>query len=476
MTETQTAPAVASVPVAVGLEPPASPPRGRRWHAGTLTYTAGSLTTLFAFLLWGDFAWSLKERAVPPILQLLLKRFGASDLAVGALIGFLPQAMALVLVPAISYRSDRHRGRWGRRIPYLLLPTPLAVVSMVGLAFSPAIGARIAAATGAVGPGSATLISFGVFWMLFEFSSSVCQAVFTALINDVVPREVIGRFYGLFRVFGLAAGMTFNFYLFGRAEVHYVAIFIGIAALYGVSFTVMCLRVKEPRHPPPEPEPGGSHASVGLRQGFTSAAIKYARECFGERRFGAYYLSLALANVAFQPVLLFSLYFASSVGMSNDTFGKITTLQLFLSLLQAYPLGWLADKIHPLRVTLLAAGLYALLALVSFALARDARSFAVAHVACGVLAGSWLTATAALAPAILPRERFAQFNSAAWLCTSVGIMIAAPASGWLLDLIGQRYAYIYLWAFAFMSLSLVAMLRYGGTFDSRGGSGTAERR
>ena len=55
----------------------------------------------------------------------------------------------------------------------------------------------------------------------------------------------------------------------------------------------------------------------------------------------------------------------------------------------------------------------------------------------------------------LARERFAQFNSAAWLCTSLGIMIAAPASGWLLDPIGQRYAYIYLWAFA--------VLRYGGS-------------
>jgi MFS family permease len=432
----------------------------KRWVAGTLTYTAGSLAALFFFLLWGDFAWALKERAVPPILQLLLKQFKASDLVVATLIGFLPQVMAVVLLPVISYRSDRHRGRWGRRIPYLLLPTPITVMSMVGLAYSPAIGAWLHRTTGtdAVEPATLVLTSFGVFWMIFEFSSTVCQAVFTGLINDVVPREVLGRFYGLFRVFGLAAGMTFNYYLFGGAETHYVAIFLGIAALYGVSFTVMCLRVKEPSYPP--------HPSLQVRAGqsaernsFASATAGYLRECFGDRRFLAYYASLALANMAFQPILLFSLYFASSVGMSMERFGKITTFQLFLSLIQAYPLGWLADKFHPLRVTILSVALYALAAFGAFLFARDAESFGIAHVVCGVVAGCWLTATAALAPAILPRDRFAQFNSAAWLCASLGIIVAAPLSGWLLDLTKQRYEYIYLWAGVFATLSLIAIVR-----------------
>lgn len=432
----------------------------KRWTAGTLTYTASSLAALFFFLLWGDFAWALKERAVPPILQLLLKQFKASDFLVATMIGFLPQAIAVVLLPVISYRSDRHRGRWGRRIPYLLLPTPLAVLSMIGLAYSPVIGAWLHAVLELPGgPAGAVLCSFGAFWMMFEFSSTVCQAVFTGLINDVVPREVIGRFYGLFRVFGLAAGMTFNFYLFGRAETHYVAIFIGIALLYGVSFTVMCLRVKEPAYAPPPVSPHVVDRTAGKLVRTKSAAAAYLRESFGDRRYLPYYASLALANMAFQPVLLFSLYFATSLGMSTSTFGRITTLQLLLSLVQAYPLGWLSDKIHPLRVTALAAALYAAAALAAFALVRDVSSFAVAHVVCGVLAGSWLTATAALAPAILPRERFAQFNSAAWLCTSLGIMLAAPASGWLLDWTRQSYAYIYLWAFAFMLLSLIAAMK-----------------
>ena len=41
---------------------------GKLWRVGTLTYTGGALAVLFCWLLWGDFAWSMKERAIGPII------------------------------------------------------------------------------------------------------------------------------------------------------------------------------------------------------------------------------------------------------------------------------------------------------------------------------------------------------------------------------------------------------------------------
>src|SRR6478609_3699764 len=89
----------------------------RRWHTGTLTYTSGALVALFFWLLWGDFALNLKERAGPPTLQLLLIKFHASDKQLALFGTVLPQVMALLITPIVSYKSDRHRGRFGRRIP-----------------------------------------------------------------------------------------------------------------------------------------------------------------------------------------------------------------------------------------------------------------------------------------------------------------------------------------------------------------------
>ncbi len=82
----------------------------------TLTYTTAGLVVVF-WLLWGDFAWSMRDRAIPPTVQLLLNKFGASDMIAGLLFGSLPPAIGLILGPIISYKIDRHRGRWGRRIP-----------------------------------------------------------------------------------------------------------------------------------------------------------------------------------------------------------------------------------------------------------------------------------------------------------------------------------------------------------------------
>ena len=44
------------------------------------------------------------------------------------------------------------------------------------------------------------------------------NAVFGALINDVVPRELIGRFFGIFRAVSLATGVLFNSKIIGHAE------------------------------------------------------------------------------------------------------------------------------------------------------------------------------------------------------------------------------------------------------------------
>ena len=105
---------------ATPLLPDGAPLPARPIYAvGTLRYTRPGLVRLFSWLLWGDFVWSLKDRSVQPVFQLILKHFHASDETVSLLMVSLPQTIALVLMPVVSYRSDRHRGRWGRRVPYL---------------------------------------------------------------------------------------------------------------------------------------------------------------------------------------------------------------------------------------------------------------------------------------------------------------------------------------------------------------------
>src|ERR1041385_3150342 len=95
------------------------------------------------------------------------------------------------------------------------------------------------------------LLSIGLFWTLFEFANMTCGAVFGWLINDVVPRELMGRFFGMFRALSLIAGMLFSWYILGTVKTHYLAVFTTLGILYGLSFTFMCFRVKEGDYPRP---------------------------------------------------------------------------------------------------------------------------------------------------------------------------------------------------------------------------------
>ena len=88
--------------------------KGRTWRNGTLVYTAGGLAVLFLWLMWGDFAYSMKDRATGTVAALMLKKFDVSDFLFGIIMISFPNFTNIFLCPIVSYRSDRHRGRFGR--------------------------------------------------------------------------------------------------------------------------------------------------------------------------------------------------------------------------------------------------------------------------------------------------------------------------------------------------------------------------
>ncbi len=448
-------------------QPPGHAPR-QIWRVGTLTYTSAGLAVLFCWLLWGDFAWAMKDRAIPPIVQLLLKKFGASDMVAGLLFGSLPPALGLFLGPIIGYKSDRHRGRWGRRIPFLLISTPIAVLGIVGLALSPALGAHLDKWLGPLswGPNYCTLIVLGLFWMLFEFGTVTANSVYGALINDVVPQPVLGRFFGLFRALSLIAGIIFFFGMGDQAETEklYVWIFLAMGALYGIGFTIMCLKVKEGEYPPQPPMDSGQRA-LGFRQ----TAKTYFQECFGNKYYWWFFGATTVAGLATGPVNLYSIYFATSINMDLSRYWTCLGLTYCVSLVLAYPMGWLADRFHPLRLAIGVLVLYALVTLWGGLFARDPQTFAIALVAHGAVAGIWNTATASLNMRLLPKAEFAQFASAAGMVGSLAWMTLAPISGFLLDHFHHEYRYTFFMGFVLSIMGLMGCLVVHGKFMALGG-------
>jgi len=435
------------------------------WRAGTLTYTSGGLVTLFLLLLWGDFAWAMRDRSVGGMAAWYLNSIGVPNLLFGLLLTSFPALVALILGPIISVKSDRHRGPRGRRIPFLLLTTPIAAFGMLGLAWTPVLarwlhglgqpgsplGSWLHEHLGASASGGRILellenemivavVCFGVFWAAFEFATIAGQAVFGGLINDVVPKPLLGRFYALFRAVSLIDGMIFNFWIMGKVPNHFTLILSIIGVFYGAAFLWVCFKVREGNYPPPPPV-NPAHKRLAQRLG--AGTRTYFRECFSKPYYLSVFLMMMAAAVCFAPINTFALPYAKSLAVSMDTYGKFLALTYFISLMLSFPLGWLADRFHPLRVSIAALIGYVAVTVWGALFATTPATFFVAWVLHGVLSGCYFTSAASLGQRLFPHDRFAQFASAAGIVTAPANMLVAPIVGQIIDQTGNIYRYTF---------------------------------
>lgn len=442
----------------------------RIWRVGTLSYTAGGLIVLCLCLLGGDFPWALKDRAVGPSATLLIKQIGVSELVYGLVIIGFPNFTNLFLSPAICYISDRHRGRRGRRIPFLMFTTPFIVLGLYLLGFSKVLGAWLHDAVPAVSEHAGMLLFFCIAWILLDFGTTLSGSLFNALVNDVVPPELIGRFFGLFRMVSLGAGILFNGWLIDRVKTHAPEIFLGIGTLYLFGLLLLCFKVKEGEYPPPPEEPApaeGDGEPVLLR--VMRSAVTYLRQSFALPYYRWYMLAVTLGTVVFMPVNFFSIQYAGKLGIDMGKYGIFLVVTYCFSLLLSYPLGAVADRFHPIRCGIAAMAAYFLVMAAGWVLLTDARYFGVIFILHGVLSGCYMTVTASLPSRLVPRALFAQFGSAVGLIVSFCSMVMGPVLGGLIDLLNHDYHSLFLVGGALTLLAILLLFKVYRNFLTRGG-------
>ena len=415
-----------------------APSRHRVWQVGTLIYSTGGLAALYGWLLWGDFSWQLKDRT-GPIVQVMLGLFKASDFLTALFMISIPAVITMTIGPIVGHWSDNYRGPRGRRIPFLLVTTPISGVALMGVGCAPIIGNWFHGLMG-WGPDSLSHTVLGVmalFWTCFEIATVTANTIFAGLINDVVPRELIGRFYGLFRVISLAVGILIFYQVMGLSKAHYLAILVTLAAIYIAGFSVMCLKVKEGRYPPPRTD--GPRGMAGVVR--TSKTL--ARDCFTHPYYLRVFAFMAMAVTSFVPINLYMVFAAERFGVSLDRYGKYMALIFAISLVVTYPLGWMADRFHAARVGLVCLSLYAVATGAGFFLVSGPLSFGIMLVAHGVISVCYNTGVSALGQMLFPKEKFAQFAAAAAFMSSLASIVASPLVGLLLDWLGRDYRYTF---------------------------------
>lgn len=451
-----------------GSEPGREP---RIYTCGTLRYTTFGLFLVFFWLLWGDFTMVLMETVLPTILPLQLKALGAPNMVMGLFVVTVPSTMNFLINPIVSFRSDRHRGPWGRRIPFLFWATPFITAALVAIAFAPEIGTWLhgfLAAHGNIGKTTVIIGTIGTLLVMFQFFNMFIGSSYYYLFNDVVPTAYFSRFMGVFRVVGTLAHMTFNYFIFPYAQTHMREIFLGASLLYFVGFMSMCFGLKEGQYPPPAP-------LVGKHKGVLASMETYFKECFTH----PYYLTIfafgALLQVGAACSFVTTLFYLH-LGISLEQLGKFYTWIAIPGLFLMVPLGILCDRLHPIRVIVWAILLQPIMSIVSFFVVHDYRSMLIVQLIGWPVSQFMSAAYSPLLFNILPKDRFGQFSSADAMAKSITMIVGSVVAGLFMDFMKkiyhgneEYYRCMYIWLACFQVLGCFLAWRVYAGWQKHGG-------
>jgi Na+/melibiose symporter-like transporter len=447
------------------VEKETSPPHlsSDRFRVGTLTYTKAGLVTLFIWLMWGDFCFTLMETVIPSILPLKLKSLDASNKMMGLLVTTIPSAMNFMVNPIVSFRSDRYRSRWGRRIPFLFWATPFVTLFLILIGFSDKIGGPLHTFLSQwidVSPNTVILGLIAVLMVCFQFFNMFIASVYYYLFNDVVPEAYLARCMALFRVVGSLAGSLYSFFIYKYAATHMQEIFLGAGILYFIAFITMCWKVKEGQYPPPPP-------NLGQKHGVFAAAKTYMVECFTHRYYWCFFLMSAAWQVS-GCINVFSVFLnRDSLGLNLDQLGKIGGIAGFVTTLLLYPAGMLSDRYHPIRVigiTMLFSLLMAPVGLIYLFWDFSPQTVLIITIimTCVSLPVGVLFAAAQLPMymKLLPKDRYGQFGSADAMVRSISTIIFGVLAGVFIDQMKRWYGdpwcyrFIPVWTITFQAIAL----------------------
>lgn len=443
--------------------PQTSPPR--TYTVGTLSYTKGGLATVFLWLLWGDFTFTLLETVIPSLLPLLLKQYGANNREIAVIVGTVASLLNCIITPVVSFRSDRYRSRWGRRIPFLAWPTPLIAICLALIPFTPELtrgllGFRSIASLLSLSPVTPLILMFGVVTVCFQLFNMVVNSVYYYLFKDVVPERFLGRFMSLFRVCGALSTFVFRYFIFGGAETHMKEIFVGVGVIYAVSFVLMCWRVKEGEYPPPP--------TVDQGPGWWPGVQTYFKECFQEPFYLWVYAVYTLWMTSSTASMFAIFFFRDELKLSLDEVGKLGSWPMLACLPLAYPLGVLVDRWKAQRIVMVTTSLSSLCYVGCFLFVRDRMTFIISIWVAGMVVFLSSIGHSIWIQTILPQDRFGQFASASALISALVSIVAAPLCGLLFDWL-KVYRYWYLWYATFQFLAFLCLCRVYRYWKQYGG-------
>ncbi len=188
--------------------------------------------------------WQMYDNVVPLILT---NTFHLNETFSGAIMA-ADNILALFLLPFFGGLSDRTDTKIGKRMPYILFGTGIAVILLNIL---PLLDNGYFAA-----PSTFKMVSFVIVLALLLIAMGIYRSPAVALMPDVTPKPLRSKANAIINLMGAVGGMIYlalaavlypNKKVAGLEHVNYQPLFMIVAAIMFVSVGILFLTIKEPK-------------------------------------------------------------------------------------------------------------------------------------------------------------------------------------------------------------------------------------
>ncbi len=174
--------------------------------------------------------WQMYDTIIPLILQ---NTFHLKETITGTIMA-ADNVLALFLLPIFGTISDSVDTRFGKRIPFIVTGTTLAVIFMMLLP---------------VADGAENFILFIVALFMLLISMGIYRSPAVALMPDLTPNKLRSKGNAIINLMGAVGGvytLIMIKMLVGKGErPSYVALFLSVAILMAVSIIILVLTIRE---------------------------------------------------------------------------------------------------------------------------------------------------------------------------------------------------------------------------------------
>ena len=285
--------------------------------------------------------WQMYNSIVPLILT---NTFHLNETYSGVIMA-ADNILALFLLPLFGSLSDKTSTRIGKRMPYVLFGTGVAIILMNIL---PIIDNSYSAA-----PGGFKTVSFVIVLGLLLVAMGTYRSPAVALMPDITPKPLRSKANAIINLMGALGGVIYlgvaavmypNSKVAGLAHVNYQPLFIVVASIMFVAVAVLFLTVKEPKLVAEQRELEAKHPEWNLAEEDGSGNETLPADV--KKSLGFLLTSICLWFIGYNAVETWFTTYVSKV-MGQALGGASTCLLIATggAVISYIPIGVLASKI-----------------------------------------------------------------------------------------------------------------------------------